>query len=43
MALKLTRNSQANVLDTHVGDALKELEEVSNQSSGSKLQEGQDE
>jgi uncharacterized protein YcnI len=30
------------VLDTHVGDALKEPEEVSNQSSGSKLQEGQD-
>ncbi len=42
MALKLTRKGQANVLDTHVGDALKELEEVSNQSSNSKLQEDQD-
>jgi hypothetical protein len=40
--LKLTRKGQANVLDTHVGDALKEPEEVSNQSSSSKLQEGQD-
>jgi hypothetical protein len=30
------------VLDTHVGDALKEPKEVSNQSLGSKLQEGQD-
>jgi hypothetical protein len=30
------------VLDTHVGDALKELKEVSKQSLGSKLQEGQD-
>jgi hypothetical protein len=27
---------------THVGDALKELEKVSNQSSSSKLQESQD-
>jgi hypothetical protein len=42
MALKLTRKGQADVLDTHVGDALKEPEEVSNQSSSSKLQEGQD-
>jgi hypothetical protein len=42
MALKLTRKGQANVLDTHVGDALKEPKEVSNQSSSSKLQEGQD-
>jgi hypothetical protein len=41
-ALKLTRKGQANVLDTHVGDALKELEKVSNQSSSSKLQESQD-
>ncbi len=41
-ALKLTRKGQANVLDTHVGDASKEPEEVSNQSSSSKLQEGQD-
>ncbi len=31
------------MLDIHVGDALKEPEEVSKQSSGSKLQEGQDE
>jgi hypothetical protein len=29
-ALKLTRKGQANVLDTHVGDALKEPKEVSN-------------
>jgi hypothetical protein len=42
MALKLTRKGQANVLDTDVGDALKEREEVSNQSLSSKLQEGQD-
>jgi hypothetical protein len=42
MALKLTRKGQANVLDSHVGDALNEHEEVSNQSSSSKLQEGQD-
>jgi hypothetical protein len=41
-ALKLTRKGQANVLDTHVCHALKEPKEVSNQSSGSKLQEGQD-
>jgi hypothetical protein len=38
MALKLTRKGQSNVLDTHVGDGLKEPEEVSNQSSSSKLQ-----
>lgn len=42
MALKLIRKGQANVLVNHVGDALKEPEEVSNQSSSSKLQEIQD-
>ncbi len=40
MALKLTR--KVKLMWTHVGDALKEPEEVSNQSSSSKLQEGQD-
>jgi hypothetical protein len=39
MALKFIKKGHANVLDTHVDDALKELEEVSNQSLGSKLQE----
>jgi hypothetical protein len=42
MALKLIGKGQANVLVNHVGDALKEPEEVSNQSSSSKLQESQD-
>jgi hypothetical protein len=42
MALKLNKKGQVNVLDTHDGDALKEPKEVSNQSSSSKLQEGQD-
>jgi hypothetical protein len=36
MALKFTRKDQTNVLDTHIGDALKEPEEVSNQNSSSK-------
>jgi hypothetical protein len=40
--LKLTKKGQVNVLDIHVGDALKEPEEVSNQNLSSKLQEGQD-
>jgi hypothetical protein len=42
MALKLIGKGQANVLDNHVGDVLKEPEEVSNQSSSSKLQKSQD-